>query len=330
MTLILIWAAIISFAICMYVILDGFDLGIGILFCFVKERDSREIMMSTIVPVWDGNETWLVFGAAALYAAFPIAYSTLLPTLYIPIMIMLAALVFRGVAFEFLFRAKKSRFLWDIAFAGGSIIAAFAQGVILGTFVRGYGSALPIEVSAYQWLTPFSIMTGLGVIAGYALLGSTWLIIKTIGQLQADMYRAAMTVLIIVLFFLFVVSIWTPFLDPRILIRWFSLPNMLYLAPLPICTGIIAVITFFALKNRWENAPFFLSIVLFILAYIGFCISDWPYIIPHAVTIWEAASPPSALMFTLVGVIILMPFLLGYTFYNYRVFRGKVTRAEEY
>jgi len=328
-TLILIWAFIISFAIIMYVLLDGFDLGIGILFPFIRDHHHRDIMMSTVAPVWDGNETWLVLGAAALYAAFPIAYSTLLPALYMPLMILLAALIFRGVAFEFRFKAHKTRIIWDIAFAGGSTIAAFGQGVVLGTFVKGYGDALPSTLPTLAWLTPFSITTGIAVVCGYALLGATWLIIKTEGELQKEMYRAAGFLLAVVSIFLVVVSIWSPLLSYPIYLRWFTLPNFAYLSPLPILTGISILANFYFLYKRApERMPFILSICLFIFAYIGFCISSWPYIIPHSVEVWNAASPPTTLKFTLVGVAILLPVLLIYTVHSYHVFRGKVTSGE--
>lgn len=330
MLLIMTWAGIISFAIIMYVLLDGFDLGIGILFPWIKNPEHRDIMMSTIAPVWDGNETWLIMGGASLYAAFPIAYSTLLPTLYMPITIMLAALIFRGIAFEFRFKAEKNRFIWNISFATGSIVAAFMQGLIAGTFVTGYGTSLTSGISAYHWLTPFSIMTGFAVVTGYALLGATWLIAKTVGTLQNKMYLAAKTLLIVLIFFLVLISIWSPLMEPRIMARWFNVPNIFYLAPLPILAGIASVYNYYALQTRCEFLPFFLSVGLFVLSYLGFCISDWPYIIPQAVTIWDAASPPSSLKFTLVGVVILLPMLLVYTAYSYRVFRGKVTKAEHY
>jgi cytochrome bd ubiquinol oxidase subunit II len=330
MLLILLWAIIISFVIIMYVLLDGFDLGIGILFPFIKNAEQRDVAFSTITPVWDGNETWLVMGGASLYAAFPVAYSTLLPTLYMPLMIMLAALIFRGIAFEFRFKAQRNRFMWDISFAAGSMVAAFTQGLILGTFVKGYGNSLPITVSSFEWFTPFSVMTGIAVVFGYALLGSNWLIAKTVGELQEKMYHAAKILLMLVVIFLLIVSVWTPLADPRIMTRWFTVPNIYYLAPLPILTGVATLYNFYTLHKRYEFLPFCLSIVLFIFAYVGFCISDWPYIIPHAVTIWQAASAPSALKFTLVGVAILLPILLIYTAYSYRVFRGKVTVAEHY
>jgi cytochrome bd ubiquinol oxidase subunit II len=330
MLLILTWAGIISFIIILYVLLDGFDLGIGILFPWIKHGQYRDIMMSSVIPVWDGNETWLVFGAAALYAAFPLAYSILLPTLYMPIMILLASLIFRGVAFEFRFKAQRSQFIWDIAFAAGSTIAAFSQGVILGTFVQGYGYSLPVPQASYQWLTPFSLFTGIAVVFGYALLGSTWLIVKTEGQLQDILFKLAKFLLILVALFLIGVSIWTPVIEPKIMQRWFSLPNFFYLAPLPLVTMISVFFNFYCLQKRKEKLPFVLSMGLFIFAYIGFCISAWPYIVPHSVLVWDAAAPPSTLKFILVGAAILLPLLLIYTIYSYHVFRGKVRESIHY
>jgi cytochrome bd ubiquinol oxidase subunit II len=330
MLLILTWATIISLIIMMYVLLDGFDLGVGILFPWIKSSEYRDIMMSTVVPVWDGNETWLVFGAAALYAAFPIAYGILLPTLYMPIMILLVALIFRGVAFEFRFKAHKSQFIWDIAFAAGSILAAFIQGIILGTFVKGYGYQLPLSHSAYHWLTPFTLFTGVAVVCGYALLGATWLIIKTDGVLQERMFEAAKVLLIVVAFFLVSVSIWTPIVEPQVMHRWFSLPNFYYLSPLPILTILIVFYNFYCLHKKKERHPFILTIILFVLSYTGFCISAWPYIIPHVLPVWEAAAPPSTLKFILVGAAIILPILLIYTLYSYHVFRGKVKTVIHY
>lgn len=330
MSLILTWAIIISFIILFYVLLDGFDLGIGILFPMLKHGNERDIAMSTVAPVWDGNETWLVFGAAALYGAFPLAYSVLLPALYIPIMIMLAALIFRGVAFEFRFKAPQKQRLWDRCFSLGSTIAAFMQGVILGTFIIGYGDSLPIDLERHYWLTPFSLMTGIAVVFGYALLGANWLIIKTSAELQNKMFVFSKYLLFCVALFLVAASLWTPLLDPRIATRWFSLPNFIYLLPLPLFTGIAVLANFYCLHNRHEIMPFVLSILLFTFSYVGFCISSWPYIIPHAVPVWEAASAPSSLEFLLFGALFLLPILIAYTIYAYRVFRGKVTKAIEY
>lgn len=321
----LIWASIIAFAVIMYVILDGFDLGIGILFPWIVDREHRDVMINSIAPIWDGNETWMVFGGACLYGAFPLAYSTLLPALYMPIMAMLGALIFRGVAFEFRFKAEKSRFLWDIAFSGGSTLAAFCQGLILGTFVQGFtlytGTA---AANTYIWFTPFSIMTGVAVVMGYALLGSTWLIIKTQGELQNEMYHAAKVLLAGVTIFIGIVSLWTPFIHPEIQHRWFSIPNFFYLLPLPILTIIAIFYNGYCLHKRYETLPFILSISLFIFSYIGLAISTWPYLVPRYITFWEAAAENNTLIFLLVGTIILLPVLVAYSIYAYRVFKGKV------
>jgi cytochrome bd ubiquinol oxidase subunit II len=321
----LIWGFIIAFGVIMYVILDGFDLGIGILFPWIHKPEHRSIMVNSIAPVWDGNETWLVLGGASLFGAFPIAYSTVLPSLYIPIMLMLGALVFRGVAFEFRGKAYRSLFLWDIAFAGGSTVAAFCQGLILGTFVQG--NFLLAKINAYSWLTSFSMLTGIAVVFGYALLGSTWLIIKTEGELQEEMYQTGRVLLVAIAFFLLIVSIWTPFLHPAIRNRWFTLPNFYYLLPLPVITLFTLLYEAYCLNRpnkMHENLPFILTICLFLFSYIGLGISTWPYIVPRVLTLWEAAAGPKTLMFQLVGAIILLPVLITYSIYAYRVFRGKV------
>lgn len=325
-----IWAGLIAFAIFMYVLLDGFDLGIGVLFPWVETDHHRNLMINSIAPIWDGNETWLIFGAASLYAAFPEAYSTLLPKLYMPIIIMLIALVFRGVAFEFRVKAERSQVLWDVAFGGGSILAAFCQGLVLGTFVQGYIMPDQHVYGIYNWFTPFSIMTGLALVFGYGLLGSTWLIIKTEGELQEEMFHTAKIFLVIVALFLFVVSVWTPFTDPQIFNRWFTMPNMLYLTPLPVLTGISVLLTGLSLYKRLEKPPFILSMVIFLFAYAGIGISTWPYIIPRKLTFWEAAAPIKSQVFLLVGVAILLPVLLAYTAYVYSIFKGKVHSNEGY
>jgi cytochrome d ubiquinol oxidase subunit II len=324
-TITLILAAIVGFAIIMYVILDGFDLGIGIMYPWVSDEKERHTMMQSVLPVWDGNETWLVLGGATLYGAFPLAYSMILPTLYIPIMIMLGALVFRGVCFEFLHHAERSKTLWTFFFSAGSTVAAFCQGVVLGTFVQGYGhDAATILVGHYKWLTAFSMFCGIAVVFGYCLLGATWLIKKTENELQQSMRHRAKILLIFVALFMLLVSIGTPFVDSSITQLWFSFPNMLYLAPLPIVTLLTFIYLWRALHKENDNVPFYASIALFLLAYIGFAISVWPYIIPRAFTIWQAAAPLSSQMFILVGLVILLPVLLFYTAYSYKVFKGKV------
>lgn len=326
----LFFAAVVSFAVMMYVLLDGFDLGIGILFPWVQDESQRDIMINTIAPVWDGNETWLVLGAAVLYGAFPSAYSGLLPILYLPLMLMLCSLIFRGVAFEFRFKAGKTKILWDIAFSAGATIAAFCQGIVLGTFVHGFKKVPTGYGGSWHWLSTFSIITGLGVLCGYALLGSTWLILKTEGELQRSMRYYAKLFIVLVAIFMAVVSIWTPFIDPRISTRWFSLPNFYFLAPLPILTAICLIALFISLFKHNDREPFVLSMLTFFFGYIGLVISSWPYIIPRVLTIWQAASNKDSLQFLLVGVVILLPVLCAYSIYAYWVFKGKVRGDEGY
>lgn len=324
----LVLGGIVGFAIIMYVLLDGFDLGIGIIFPWVKSEEERSIMIATILPVWDGNETWLVLGGATLYGAFPIVYSTLLPILYMPIIIMLAALVFRGVSFEFMHSAHTTRFLWTFFFSIGSLVAAFCQGVMLGTFIEGYNYMNGIIDPHYKWLTPFSMVCGIAVVYGYALLGATWLIAKTTGELQDAMFHRAKILLIAVAMFMMVVSLWTPHIDPSISQRWFSLPNFFILLPLPMISFIVFVANWRCLQIKREFLPFYLSMTLFLLAYLGFAISVWPYLIPRTVTLWQAAAPLSSQLFILVGLVILLPVLIGYTIFSYRVFKGKVISYE--
>ena len=320
---------VVAFAIIMYVILDGMDLGIGILFPWIPSEDHRDIMMSTIAPVWDGNETWLILGAAALYGGFPVAYSTLLPLLYMPILLMLIALIFRGVAFEFRFKAhNRSRPVWDFAFSAGSLLATFCQGVMLGTFVQGYEAHTLTHYSAYVWFTPFSIVTGIALVFGYLLLGSTWLVGKTEGDLQKTLYHVSKITLLLVGCAMAVVSLFTPFVNQTITARWFSFPNTLILAPLPMATLAVGVYLWRCLQRQQEKPPFFLSILLFLFAFLGLVISVWPYLIPHVTTLWQAAAPVKSQIAILMGLVFLLPLLVGYTLYNYRVFRGKVTSAE--
>jgi cytochrome d ubiquinol oxidase subunit II len=327
-----IFAGIIAFGIFMYVLLDGFDLGIGILFPLAPAHEDRDLMMNTVAPIWDGNETWLVLGGATLFGAFPLAYAIVLPAAYLPIMVMLFALVFRGVAFEFRFKAKTSRGWWDFAFAGGSTVAALAQGIVLGSFVQGYRVVDGAYAGGpFDWLTPFSLLTGVAVIAGYALLGATWLIWRTEGALQIWAYGVARTTLVLVLFFLLAVSLWTPFTEPAIAERWFGdLGRFLLLAPVPLLTGLAALALWRAIGQRRDLQPFLYAIAIFLFSFIGLGVSLWPYAVPRAVTIWDAASPAKSQSFLLVGVAIMLPIILAYSFHAYWVFRGKLKRGEGY
>jgi cytochrome d ubiquinol oxidase subunit II len=320
---------VLGFSVVMYVVLDGFDLGIGILLPFARDVHARELMIASVAPVWDGNETWLVLGGVVLFAAFPVAYGILLTAWYVPISLMLVALVLRGVAFEYRPEAKWKG-LWTTSLSAGSLLAAFCQGAMLGSFVHG------LQVSGqrhaggpWEWLTPFSVMTGSAVAAGYALLGTAWLILKTEGALQARCYRLARPLTLVLLLFFAVVSVWTPLSQPAIAQRWFSFPAIAWLAPLPLASVLAAWMLWRSLDTRRGLAPFLLCVALFLFALAGFAYSLWPYIVPRAVTAWEAASPPATLGFVLAGVLVLMPFVLGYTLHTYRLFRGK-TSVEDY
>lgn len=327
----LTWVAIIAFGIIMYVILDGFDLGIGILTIFFRKEYHRDLMISVILPVWDGNETWLVFGGAALYGAFPIAFSMLLPALYIPIILMVIALIFRGVSFEFRLKAKRSKRFWEWCFSLGSLFATLAQGVILGAFVEGFTLTPQSQtLSLYHWLNPFSIICAIALVQGYALLGSNRLIDKTVGGLQEQCFRISKRLQYLILFFSVIVSAWSPYLDPRIKARWFNPHYMPYLAILPLATLIIFVLHVHAIKRRFERLPFWSAVGIFLLCYLGFIISSYPYLVPRHITYLQAASGEGSLLFMLIGACIMMPPLLYYTYYSYKIFKGKVIEPIEY
>lgn len=328
----LIWAIIIVFSIMMYVLMDGFDLGIGILYPFFKNKDERDVMMNTVAPVWDGNETWLVLGGAGLMAAFPLAYAVVLSAFYLPLILMLMGLVFRGVAFEFRFKAREhERHFWDKAFIGGSIAATFFQGVTLGAYIQG----VPVVDRAYaggawDWISPFSVFTGLGLVVAYGLLGSTWLIMKTQGSLQQRVYRIAPWLVWGLLLVIGVISIWTPLLDKGIAQRWFSFPNLLWFSPVPLLVGACTLLLLRALARHKQVTPFLFTLALIFLCYSGLGIGLWPHIVPPAISIWEAASPPQSQGFALVGALFIIPIILGYTVWSYYVFRGKVIVGEGY
>ena len=328
----LIWAVIIIFGVMMYVVMDGFDLGIGMLFPFVPDSGDRDVMMNTVAPVWDGNETWLVLGGAGLFAAFPLAYSVVLSALYLPLVLMLIGLIFRGVAFEFRFKAREEkRHIWDKAFIGGSLLATFAQGVVLGAFIDG----LPVENRSYaggalDWLTPFSLFCGLALIVAYALLGCTWLIMKTAGPLQRRMHELGIPLVWALLAATGLVSVWTPLAHPEIAARWFSLPNLFWFLPVPILVLVCTVALVQSIRSHAHYMPFLLTLMLIFLGYSGLGISLWPHIIPPAVSIWEAAAAPKSQAFTLVGALFIIPLVLVYTAWSYYVFRGKVGAQNGY
>jgi len=327
----LVWAGLIAFAVLAYVILDGFDLGVGILFPLLRDSHDREVAMNSIAPVWDGNETWLVLGGGGLFAVFPLAYATILPALYAPIIAMLLGLIFRGVSFEFRARADKSRFVWDFGFAGGSVVAALAQGIALGALVQG----IPVADRAYaggwwDWLTPFSVLTGIALVVGYTLLGATWLIMKTEGDLARFARRAAWYTGIGTFVLIGLVSLITPFLNPDYLARWFAWPTMIFSLVVPALIAGCAWLLYRGLTEDRPSQPFLASLGFFVLCYAGILISFYPYMVPSSITLWEAAAPDASLAFLLVGALVLIPIILAYTGYAYWVFRGKVDPEEGY
>ena len=321
----LIWAGLIALAVLAYVILDGFDLGLGILFPFFRTEAERDIIMNSVAPVWDGNETWLVLGGGGLFAVFPLAYATLMPALYAPLIAMLLGLVFRGVAFEFRWRTQRGKYLWDWAFAGGSLVATFTQGIALGALVHG----IKVVDRAYaggwwDWLTPFSVLTGIALVFGYALLGATWLIMKTEDSLQRQARRYARISAVITLALIAIVSLWSPFINPIYFDRWFSWPAALYSGLVPLLMLVCIVLLWQGLRKNYDRQPFFAALAIFVLCYIGLLISFFPYLVPPSLSLWDAAAPDSSLQFLLVGTVILLPLILAYTAYAYWVFRGKV------
>ncbi len=320
-----IWAAILAAGIFFYVLLDGFDLGVGILYGFEPDVESRNLVMNSIAPIWDGNETWLVLGGLALLAAFPLAFAIVVPALYFPVLVMLLALVFRGVAFEFRFRDAEHKTFWDHGFCYGSALAAFAQGVMLGSYIQGFRiEGREFVGSSFDFLTPFSLLTGLALVFGYSLLGAGWLILKTEGDIQERARRHGRFALIGVLAGIGVVSLWTPLVSPEIANRWFSWPNVAILAPIPLATLLTAYLAWRALGHDTHAGPFIGAVALFSLSYLGIAVSLWPFIVPHSFTLWEAASSPSTQAFLLVGTLFLLPVILVYSGWSYWVFRGKV------
>jgi cytochrome bd ubiquinol oxidase subunit II len=319
-----LWTFLLALAVFYYVVFDGFDLGVGILYGLAPDEGAQHMLMSSIAPIWDGNETWLVFGGVGLLAAFPLAFAIIIPGVYFPILIMLLALVFRGVAFEFRFRRPFWRRFWGRAFCAGSALATFAQGIVLGSFIQGFNvSGRHFAGGNFDWATPFALLTGVALLFGYALLGAGWLILKTEGELQRWARRMGRISLLVVLIAIAAVSIWTPFAEPRIATRWFSWPNILYLSPVPVLTALLAVAEWRALSRSAELAPFVGAVALFLLSFLGLAISLWPLIVPFHYTLWQAASSESTQAFLLIGTLFLLPIILMYTAWSYWVFRGK-------
>jgi cytochrome d ubiquinol oxidase subunit II len=344
MDLPLIWALLLATAVFLYVAMDGFDLGVGILFPRLARGEERDLAVNSIAPVWDGNETWLVLGGGGLMAVFPLAYAIVLPALYMPLIIMLLALIFRGVAFEMRFRqeTEAGKRAWDNGFWLGSTVAAFSQGIALGAFVQG----IDVEGRGYaggwwDWLTPFSVLTGVALVAGYGLLGATWLVWKTEGKLHERARGLARALAVITLAFIAAVSLVMPFLQPSFAARWFEFPHLAFVWLVPIAVVALAWLLFRALDAEpiqgkrtsllWRDAiPFGCALGLFLLCYAGLGISMWPMIVPPGISIWDAAAPPASQGFLLAGAAVLVPVILIYTGFVYWIFRGKVRAGEGY
>ncbi|HXR96060.1 MAG TPA: cytochrome d ubiquinol oxidase subunit II [Rhizomicrobium sp.] len=325
MSIVPVWTVILAAAVFFYVVLDGFDLGIGILYSFPATRTERQTMMNAIAPIWDGNETWLVLGGTGLLAAFPLAFAIILPAVYFPILVMLLSLVFRGVAFEFQFRDAEHRHAWDHAFALGSALGTFAQGIVLGAFIQGFHvEGRHFVGGALDCFTPFSLFTGVALICGYSLLGACWLILKTQGALQEKARRWGQIAFLATFASVGVVSLWTPFIDADIARRWFSWPNILFFSPVPLATLATGWLWWRAVVMKREVAPFLYAILLFTLSYLGIAISLFPMIVPHHFSLEQAASDPSTQIFLGVGTLFLLPIIAVYTGWSYWVFRGKV------
>ena len=330
-TLPVILALLLGMAVVLYVVLDGFDLGIGMLFFAYPEEHDRDLIMNSVAPFWDGNETWLVLGGVTLWAAFPKAFAIIMPAMYIPVLVLLLALIFRGVAFEFRWVAKPRHRSWDWSFAVGSTLGAFAQGVILGGIVQ----EIPVRNqefagSALWWLSPFSIMCGLAVVTGYALLGATWLMLKTTGAVEQRARKLGPVLLLALLAFIVIVSIWTPLTSERIAQRWFSLPNIFFLAQVPVATALFSWLCWRGMRRGQAILPFVSAVAIFLLAFLGLVVSNIPYLVPPSMTIWEAAAHPSSQVFYLVGASILLPMILAYTVLVFWLFRGKLGPGEGY
>lgn len=320
-----IWAGLIGTAVMLYVVLDGFDLGIAILFPTTRDEGERDQMMNSVAPFWDGNETWLVLGGGGLWVAFPVAYAIIMPAFYIPVILMLLALIFRGVAFEFRWVAKPKHRVWDLAFWAGSTIAAFAQGLILGGLIQGIKVVdRQFAGGPFDWLTPFTLMCGAGVVVGYALLGATWLVYKTEGKVAARAREQAKYLLLGLLAFAGLVSLWTPYAHPRIAERWFTPSNLLLLWPFPALTAFCGYMVWKRLRGAHEFTPFAFTIAIFLLCFLGLAISNYPYLVPPDLTIWDTAAAPASHVFVLIGVSFLLPMILFYTAFVYWTFRGKV------
>ena len=336
----LIWAGVLALAVLVYVVLDGFDLGIGILFPFAADDRERNTMMAAIAPVWDGNETWLVLGGAGLMVAFPTAYAIVMPALYLPVFTMLMGLILRGVAFEFRLHGRRAgRRFWTAAFAGGSLVAALAQGCVLGGFIQGIKVADERFVGGpLDWATPYTLMVALGLVAGYVLLGAGWLVIKTEGPVRERARGWLQKAAVVVGVILAVVSVATLFVHPAVAERWGVGPQgvdqrrLLPLLPIPLMGLVGLMMAFFGARSveAHPHAPMIGGFLAFLSGYFGLAVGFLPYVVPYSITYEQAASSTQALTLMLIGVCILLPMILGYSAFVYWIFRGKVAADGEY
>lgn len=320
-----IWTVLLGLGVFFYVALDGFDLGVGMLYSLAPDKRARDLLMNSIAPIWDGNETWLILGSVGLYAAFPLAFAIIIPAVYFPILLMLLALIFRGLAFELRYRDAEHRTFWDHGFAYGSALATFAQGVVLGAFIQGFHvDGRHFVGGSFDCFTPFSVFTGLALMAGYALLGADWLVLKTEGALQDWARKLGRRCLVATVAAIAIVSVWTPLIDADIARRWFSWPNIAVLAPVPVVTAALVWLEWRSLGSKAELTPFLAALGLFVMSYLGIAISLWPMIVPKSFTLDQAAASQSTQAFLLIGTLALLPIILAYTAWSYWVFRGKV------
>jgi len=322
-TLPLIFAALMGVSILAYVVLDGYDLGVGILM-FDADRSERDRMVATIGPFWDANETWLVLGIGLLLVAFPVAHGVVLQALYLPVALMLLGLTLRGVAFEFRVKAQQEfHRLWDWAFVGGSMLASVTQGYMLGHYIMGFSGGIVAH--------GFALLAGIGLAAAYAFVGATWLIAKTDGALQKRAVTWARKTLVLTALGMVAVSVATPLVSPRIFERWFAFPNIIGLAPIPLMTAALFAALWVFLKrlpradHSLDLVPFMGAASLFVLGFLGLAYSFYPYVVPEQLTIWQAASAPESLFIILMGALVVLPFIAAYTAFSYHVFRGKAT-----
>jgi cytochrome d ubiquinol oxidase subunit II len=326
-----LFAAIAAFCVVVYVLADGFDLGVGILFWLTPSDADRDLMMTSIEPVWDGNETWLVMGGTLLFATFPAGYYVLLPAFYLPIMCMLFALIFRGAAFEYRLQSQRFRRAWDFAFAGGSILAALCQGMVLGGLIKGVAVKEGMYAGGpFDFLSILGLLCGIGLIAGYALLGAGWLVWKTDGSTQSFARRMAQLALCLTALMMLLVSAWSAWSVPEVAARWFAWPAIIQLAPVPLATIALFWLIWRCIWTERDVATFILTVLVFLLGFAGLILSLWPYVVPRSVTVWGGAADPKALALVGSGVVVILPIVLGYQAHAYWVFRGKTRHLDAY